>query len=147
MKPPAMFMPPAPTVRPAEVVRVLVMLLVPIIDKPPVVFAISPLAVTWVQLMALVVRDPVIVEFPVMAAPFAPTVNLSEVVRVPVMLLVPIIDKPPVVFAISPVAVTWVQVIALVVRLPVVVEFPVMVALPLVTTRAAELESPVQKIS
>ena len=45
-------------------------------------------------------KDPVTVEFPVIAAPLAPTVSLSEVVKVPVMLLVPITDKPPAAFAI-----------------------------------------------
>ena len=89
---------------------------------------------------------PCIVVAPVMAAPFAPIVNLSEVVKVPVMLLVPTIDKPPLVFAISPLAVTWPGYIAPVVRVPVMVELPVMVAPPLVTERAADDTSPAQEI-
>ena len=103
--------------------------------QPPYVPPLTPASVVHVR--------PCIVDASVMLAPPArtasppvPTVSLSEVVRVPVMLLALTIDTPPEPFEIWPVEFTCVQDTYPTVELPVTVS-------PLVEVMPAEVSAPV----
>ena len=89
---------------------------------------------------------PCTAEAPVMLAPPArtasppvPTVSAAEVVKLPVILLVPTIDNPPLVFEIVPLEFNCVQATYANVELPVTVKAPFKVELPVILMPPAVL--------
>ena len=74
------------------------------------------------------------------ASPPVPTVSAAEVVKLPVILLVPTIDNPPLVFEIVPLEFNCVQATYANVELPVTVKVPFNVEPPHILRPPAELE-------